>query len=104
MDRLNINSIILNKKIINLKARLNGIFDEEPHVYTALALNEMDYPNSIIIDVLKHDIEQHNEAQSQQLNELTVRQLNAIEPKPYVYTSPMWSTQLSGGRKHTEPN
>ena len=77
MDR--INEIILETKIKDLKLRLEGCFDAEPHLYKALALQSMGFNEDSIMSMLYNDIRDFKEAQQLQLKEMIERQTKQLE-------------------------
>ena len=77
MDK--INETILEIKIKDLKKRLEGCFDAEPHLYKALALQSMGYNDDIIVSILYRDIRDFKEAQHLQLKEMIERQNKQLE-------------------------
>ena len=77
MDR--INEIILETKIKDLKIRLEGCFDAEPHLYKALALQSMGFNENTIVHLLRNDLRDFKEAQHLQLKEMIERQNKQLE-------------------------
>ena len=77
MDR--INELILETKIKDLKIRLEGCFDAEPHLYKALALQSMGFNENTIVHILRNDLRDFKEAQHLQLKEMIERQHKQLE-------------------------
>ena len=75
MDR--INETILETKIKDLKIRLEGCFDAEPHLYKALALQSMGFNENTIVHLLRN--RDFKEAQHLQLKEMIQRQNKQLE-------------------------
>ena len=74
MNMIAVNTVLLEKTINQLQESLLGMFDNEPHVYKALALFEMGLSNDQIIEYLKSEIDDNNHAQIMQFNEMNQRQ------------------------------
>jgi hypothetical protein len=77
MDR--INEIILEAKIKDLKIKLEGCFDAEPHLYKALALQSMGFNEHTIVHLLRIDLRDFKESHHLLLKEMIERQNKQLE-------------------------
>ena len=67
------NKFILGNYIERIRKNLNNCFDKIPHIYTALALNDMDYKDEDILEYLKDEADSYNEYNEKLLKELKER-------------------------------
>ena len=70
---LEINELILNKKIETMRQSFNDIFHDEPFVYTAMALQSMGISDEQILNYLLADIKNINEYENAKFNEFKLR-------------------------------
>ena len=76
---IKVNKFILDNYIQRIRKSLNNCFDKIPHIYTALALNEMEYNDIDILAYLKDEADSYNVYNEMVLKELKER--NNIEEK-----------------------
>ena len=68
------NKFILDSYITRIRKNLNNCFDKIPHIYTALALNDMDFSDDAILEFLKDEADSYNEYSEKLAKEMKDRE------------------------------